>query len=209
MILKELCIGSIEDAKNSLDKLNKFDRYETCSNLDIGGLTPHIETFLYIKEKTNNKPQVIMIRNKNDFIINDKNNINIMCNHIDTFAKLGAKDFIFGYITKDNEIDIENCKILIKKIKEYKNTTYSFHMAIDLVNDYERSFSQLIELGFTRILLKGGKSAAVNNLDNLKRISKLFKDKIEIIVGGSVNLNNYYQISSYTKINQVHGRKII
>lgn len=209
MILKELCIGSIDDVKMNLNKLEEFDRYETCSNLNIGGLTPTIETFLFIKEKSKNKPQVVMIRNKNTFLIQDENDIRIMCEQIENLARLGARDFIFGYITDDNEIDIENCKKLINKINEYPNTTYSFHMAIDLVNDYKKSIEKLIKLGFKRVLLKGGKLPAINNLINLKKLQELFNNKIELIVGGGVNKNNFKEITNFTKIKQVHGRKIV
>lgn len=208
MIIKELCIGSIQDVKNKFDKLNSVNRFETCSRLDVGGLTPDFATFQYIKENTN-IDQVVMIRNKDTFYIEDENDINVMVKSIEDFAKLGAKNFIFGYLTKDNEIDLVNIKKLVNKVKTIENATYSFHMAIDLVNDYSKSINELIDLGFKRILLKGGKNQALDNIENLSNLQNKFGDKIQLLVGGKVNKDNYLKVIELTNIKQVHGREIV
>lgn len=208
MIIKELCIGSIEDVQSKLDKLNDFDRFETCSNLSVGGLTPTVEIFNFIRSKTN-KPQVIMIRNKDTFYLEDKKDLDEMLKQIETFANLGAKHFIFGYLTKDNKIDITTMNKLINKVIEFENTTYSFHMVIDLTTDYFESLNTLVDLGFERVLLKGGQNAAINNIKTLKELNNTFKDKIQLLVGGKVNKDNYKQIIELTGINQVHGREIV
>lgn len=207
-LIKEACIGNIKDVKKYLDKLDQIDRFETCSKLNLGGLTPSKRTFKFIVNKANNLDQIVMIRTNNSFTIKNDNEIKKLKKHIKKFLKLGAKNFIFGYLTDDNKIDIDTCKKLIDVIKREKNTTWNFHMAIDLVDSYFEEIDKLINLGFTRILTKGGSGPAIENVENLKKINEKYGNKIEILVGGKVTKDNYLEIEKQTKIRQFHGREI-
>lgn len=100
-------------------------------------------------------------------------------------------------------------KRIINEVKKVGNTSYCFHMAIDEVQNYDKAFKTSIALGFKRVLTRGGKYSAIKNIDNLKRLSDLYGDKIEIIVGDKIDFNNYKWIHDETKIKQFHGRKII
>lgn len=206
-VIKEACIGNLEDAKSFLenDKI-LIDRIETCSNLEKGGLTPNIEVFNYIKQK--NIEQVVMIRNKDTFYIENQEDIKIMLNDIDKFLSLGARNFIFGYLDNENKIDKKTMEIFINKIKEKPNTTWSFHMAIDQVCDYDEAFKTLIDLKFIRVLTKGGKDVAINNPNKLLYLNETYGERIQILVGGKVTKDNYLEIKQKTKINQFHGTKI-
>jgi copper homeostasis protein len=66
----------------------------------------------------------------------------------------------------------------------------------------------LIKLGVTRILTKGGKSSAINNIEHLKELKTYAADRIQLIVGGSVTDKNYLKIASETGIERFHGRKL-
>ncbi|MGL5617775.1 MAG: copper homeostasis protein CutC [Metamycoplasmataceae bacterium] len=201
-IIKEACVESIEGAKYFIEK--SVDRFETCYDLTRGGLTPKIELFEYIKNNSNIH-QVVMIRTNDNFSANAEE-INLMLDQIKTFKKHGATEFIFGFINKNNEIDIDSCKKLIKNLEGCK---YDFHMAIDSLQNYKRDFPILIELGFTRVLTKGGTSAAINNTNVIKEIISEFGDKIEILVGGSINKDNLNEIMILTGATQFHGTKIV
>ena len=209
-IIKEACIGSLSDAKKYLetDKINLIDRIETCSDLDQGGLTPDLETFNYIKNK--NIDQVIMIRRSKHFIIQSQDELNQLILDLNFYLDQGAKSFIFGYLNDKNEIDIDTCKTLINEIKKRNNADlkWVFHMAIDEVDNYEKAFETLIDLEFSRVLTKGGKNLAINNIDRIKKVNNLYNEKIEIIIGGKVTSENYLKICHQTNINQVHGTKI-
>lgn len=207
-IIKEACIDSILAIDHAL-KSNDVDRFETCSNLEEGGLTPTIEIFEYIKAYAKNIDQVIMIRNKNSFYIESQKDIEIMKKSIEEFCQKGGRHFIFGYIDKQGKIDIDSCLKLIETIKKYENTSWNFHMAIDLVNDYDEAFKTLIKHNFTRVLTKGGKSSAIQNIDNLKRLNEKYGNEIEILVGGKVTKDNYLEIHKKTNITQFHGTKIV
>ena len=59
------------------------------------------------------------------------------------------------------------------------------------VQNYDKAFKTLIALRFKRVLTRGGKYSTIEDIDNLKRLSDLYGDKIEIIVGDKVDFNNY------------------
>ncbi|EGZ31280.1 copper homeostasis protein CutC [Malacoplasma iowae] len=209
-LIKEFCIGSIDDVMKIKEKNKKeFHRFETCSHLEFGGYTPTEETFNFIKNNYKEHSQVVMIRNTESFVLKDENKINQLIYDIKKFLNLGAKSFIFGYINDDYEIDQKLCLKLINEIKKVEGTSYCFHMAIDEVVNYNTAFETLIKLGFKRVLTKGGKTQAIDNIDRLKKMQELYGDKIEIIVGGKVDFNNYKLIHKETDILQFHGRKII
>ncbi len=209
IFIKEVCIDDSMDVLSLLSKQNDFDRFETCSNLDEGGLTPKKKFYKKLCKLFKDKEQIIMIRPNNSFYISNGKELDKIFKSIKQFIKLGAKHFIFGYLTKENDIDIDSCKKIIDLIYSYKNTSWSFHMAIDLVNDYDKSFNELIELGFTRVLTKGGKSEAINNIETLKKLNNKYGNQIQILVGGKVTKDNYLEIHSKTNINQFHGTKIV
>ena len=209
-IIKEACIGSLADAKNYLEtaKISQINRIETCSNLDQGGLTPELEVFNYIKSK--NMEQVIMIRRHHSFVIQSETELKQLIDDLNFYLDQGATNFIFGYLTKTNQIDVATCQKLIEQIKFRNNPqlTWNFHMAIDAANDYDQAFKTLIDLGFTRVLTKGGQSPAIDNLENLQRLNQSYGNQIQIIVGGKVTDQNYQSIIEKTGIKQVHGVKI-
>lgn len=196
----EACIDNIEAAKYFIEK--KVDRFESCSLLELGGLSPDIELFNYIKNNSDIK-QVVMLRTNDNFCLNDKEFL-IIKKQVKTFIANGAKSFIFGFL-KNGELDIFNIQRIIKLVNNYE---YCFHMAIDEIGDYEKNIPILINLGFSRILLKGGKSAAINNLEVLEKIVAIFGNKIEILIGGSVTKTNWKQIAYKTNASQFHGTKI-
>lgn len=205
-LIKEACIDNIDSVNLALNS-GKISRFETCSNLNEGGLTPDMEVFEYIQNNCD-FDQIIMIRPTNTFIVNDESEVETMKLQILNFLNKGGRHFIFGYIDQNRNIDWKICEQLIAIIKTYSNTTWSFHMAIDEVNDYDKAFKELIQHKFVRVLTKGGQGAAVNNLQKLKYLQTTYGKEIEILVGGKVTKDNYEYIHEQTNICQFHGTKI-
>ena len=65
----------------------------------------------------------------------------------------GISGVIFGVLDQNNHIDIPKNKLLLK---ECETLCACFHMAIDNTPDISASLETLIELGFKRVLTKGG-----------------------------------------------------
>jgi copper homeostasis protein len=83
-----------------------------------------------------------------------------------------------------------------------------FHMAFDELLDPQKGIDTLVKLGVTRILTKGGKKPAMENLSKLKSLYEYADGRIQLIVGGSVTDENYQIIAQATGIKYFHGRKL-
>ncbi len=199
-IILEGCIDSKKEA--TYFAKNKIDRLELCSLLELGGLSPELELVDYCLN-TLKIESVIMLRNRNDFDFQDYD-FEIIEDQIQEYKKLGAKEFIFGF-NVNGEIDINACKKIISLLK---GCEYSYHMAIDETKDINKSIETLIKLGFKRVLTKGGKGKAIDNINTLKQLINKYGSEIEILIGGKVTKDNWKEIQTKTGANQFHGRKI-
>lgn len=200
--LLEGCIDSIEDADH-YHKV-KIDRFELCSHLEQGGLSPELGLVDYCLNQLK-IPSVIMLRLRNDFIFMP-DDLKIFVQQIMQYKALGGDTFIFGFL-KAGEIDIEACKKIIALLGP--QATCAFHMAIDQTKDYYKSLETLISLGFKWVLTKGGNDQpALANLEALKQVVNKYQNQLHILVGGKVTNDNYQTIAKATNANWFHGRKI-
>src|SRR5699024_5062293 len=97
-------------------------------------------------------------------------------------------------------------KILLKEAQGLETT---FHMAFDFIEDKNSALDRLIELGFTRVLTKGGLKPAVENLDILEQLVDYADGRITILAGGGITKDNYNGIVDRTGVHEVHGTKIV
>ena len=77
------------------------------------------------------------------------------------------------------------------------------------VTDQEKAIDQLVEFGVDKILTHGGPLDQPLNTDKLKSLIDYAKGKINIIIGGGVNAENFENLAQLTGTNYVHGTKII
>lgn len=194
----EICVGNINDIIKTKD-LN-IDRYELNSALELGGLTPTLNTLIKAKEVTD-IPIMCMTRVRGGGFIYSQDEIDVMLKDAETMIKYGADGIVFGFLNDELEIDIPNTK----KMREItKGKTLVFHKAFDYVLDQEKAIKELIEIGIDRILLMGSGDI----LDCAKNISKLnqkYGDKIELLPGGGINKDNIIDVLNITNVSQIHG----
>lgn len=209
-MIKEFCAENLTD----LHKLVGTDitRVELCDNLAVGGTTP---SYGVIKEAAkylhdNHISLATMIRPRGgDFVYNDVE-LRVMEDDILKAVELESDAIVFGLLTKENTLDIEGIKQLIPACQ---GVDMVFHMAFDLIpqNQQKEALDQLVELGFTRILLHGSVERH-NIFDNLPHLTDLIahaNGRIEILLGGGVNKDNYRDLLAQTGTNQVHGTGLI
>ena len=211
-LIKEACVTNYSQAKKAF-KLGA-NRLELCFDMANDGITPSYGTAKQIKENIN-IPLFCMIRPRGGNFIYNKNEINIMLDDIFILIKYAKIDgIVIGCLNKNNEIDIEENKLLINKARELnKDIQITFHMAFDEIKDinieYQKNIDLLINLGINRILTKGCKFNCFQGKDNIKKYLEYANHRIIIMPGKGITNENYIDIVKYTKCKEIHGTKIV
>lgn len=198
----EIACFEITSAETALRSV--ADRIEFCSEIQLGGLTPNIEEFRYLKS-VYRKPIYVMIRPKGGSFLYSDYEFEVMKNDVLEFKKSGADGFVFGVLTSGNTIDPEKNKILVELAGEVPCT---FHRAVDRTPDLEKAIKTLIDLGFKTVLTSGGKSSAMEGKENLKMLVEKYSDQIDVLIGGGVRSGNISELKNFTKGTHFHSSAI-
>ena len=201
MTLKlEICCGGINDIE--LLKDLPIDRIELNSALELGGLTPTIETLKKAKELTD-IPIVTMVRPRCGSFIYSASELELMYKEAKRLIDNGADGIVTGILGDDYRVNVE----AMQKMKMIvKDKELIFHRAIDSIEDKVDAVNTLINIGVDRILLMG--LASEDFLDSIKRIAHLnesFGNKIEFQPGGGINEDNILDVVKMTKVTSIHG----
>ncbi|MBB1272160.1 copper homeostasis protein CutC [Psychromonas sp. SR45-3] len=202
-MVKECCVGSYIEAKRAYE--NGANRIELCDNLLEGGTTPSYGT---IKNSVSNIsiPINVIIRPRSGNFIYSDEEFEIMLDDIKICKDLMVNGIVYGVLNNENKIDVEKVKIIMAAASDLKQT---FHMAFDEIENKKEAIDILVSLKVDRILTKGGKNSALENLQCLQKLITYAQDKIIIIPGGGVNKDNLVQVVKETGAKEVHGSKIV
>ena len=203
-MIKEACVETFEEAV--LAEKRGANRIELCPDLADDGLTPSSE----LMEKTCSAlkiPVMVMIRPRAGNFVYSEEEIDQMKNEIGLAKKAGAAGVVFGLLTKENQIDGKNTKLLA----EYAHPLpVTFHKAIDILEDTAEGAEILCKIpGIKRILTSGGKPTAMEGKDSIVKMMETAKDKITILVAGKVLDSNVEEIQKLTGAEEFHGRRIV
>jgi copper homeostasis protein len=203
-LIFESCVETLEDAIIAEEK--GANRIELCSELDQDGLTPSRELtaqcvyYLTI-------PVMAMVRPRGGNFVYSEEEIKQMEAEIEFFKQAGVAGVVFGLLTNEGKIDIDNTSRLAKLAFPLEVT---FHKAIDYTDDLLKSFQELNEIeGIPRVLTSGGMDTAWNGREVLKQMQRLPDRKIKIIAAGKVLPENRIEIAKYTGIVELHGKRIV
>jgi copper homeostasis protein len=203
-LIFESCVETLEDAIIAEEK--GANRIELCSELDQDGLTPSRELtaqcvyYLTI-------PVMAMVRPRGGNFVYSEEEIKQMEAEIEFFKQAGVAGVVFGLLTNEGKIDIDNTSRLAKLAFPLEVT---FHKAIDYTDDLLKSFQELNEIeGIPRVLTSGGMDTAWNGREVLKQMQRLPDRKIKIIAAGKVVPENRTRIAEFTGISELHGKKIV
>ena len=198
----EIACFEITSAEIALQ--SSADRIELCKEITLGGLTPEIEEFKFLKEKYL-KPIYVMVRPKGGGFFYDLEEFNAMIKSIELFKIWGANGFVFGILDENNEVDKKRNSFLVELAKPVPCT---FHRAIDRTKNLEKSCETLIEIGFQNILTSGGEKTASQGKDKLRNLVEKFGKKINILIGGNVRSENIEELKDFTDNNFFHSSAI-
>jgi copper homeostasis protein len=113
----------------------------------------------------------------------------------------GADGIVFGVLNSENRVDMARCREVVAMAPGRA----VFHRAFDFISDQFRAMEELIDVGFTRILTSGGKQNASEGIQELSRLVRASRDRIEILPGGGIRPDNVEKLISETGCVQVHG----
>ncbi|MGL4367680.1 MAG: copper homeostasis protein CutC [Brevinemataceae bacterium] len=201
-LLFEACVENFVGAEEAQRK--GADRIELCDNLAVGGTTPSYGTIKAVKDKLS-IPQAVMIRARGGDFKYHENEKWIMLEDIYIAEKIGVESVVVGAL-KGNYLDYE---FLGQARDAAKNSEIVCHMAFDETEDLYESLDMLIELGYNRVLTKGGSGSASANINVLRNLVEQAAGRITILAGGGVDLNNAQTIALETGIVELHGKKIV
>ena len=203
-LIFEACVETLEDAL--IAEKRGANRIELCSALDQDGLTPSPELTVQCIQSLS-IPVMAMVRPRGGNFVYTEDEIQLMEAEIEYFKGSGVAGVVFGLLTDDGNVDVENTRRLAKLAFPLEVT---FHKAIDYSNDILKSFQELNAIdGITRVLTSGGMDTAWNGRHILKQMQDLPGRQIKIIAAGKVLPENRTQIAEFTGATELHGKRIV
>ncbi|XP_076651065.1 copper homeostasis protein cutC homolog [Halictus rubicundus] len=195
----EICVDSLESARNAINGGAK--RLEVCAALSEGGLTPTPGLVKKIKSFSS-IPIYAMLRLRAGNFVYSKDDMEVMLEDLKILKNHGADGFVFGALTSNDEINVDFCKDILSQASPLPVT---FHRAFDEVSDPLRSLETLIELGFERILTSGQKDTAEEGLEVIETLVREAGDRIVIMPGSGITVNNISKIKMATGAVEFHA----
>ena len=111
---------------------------------------------------------------------------------IETAVSLGADGVVFGAL-HNNSLDSQTMSHLTK-IAHKHNLITTCHRAFDAISNSSEALETLVDLGVSRVLTSGttwdSNQSVADGIPQLKRIIKQAENRIEIVLGGGVTLEN-------------------
>ncbi len=203
-LILESCVETLENALIAEEK--GATRIELCSALDQDGLTPSRELTMQCLYYLS-IPVMAMVRPRGGNFVYSEAEIEQMESEIEFFKETRVAGVVFGLLTEQNTIDIENTRRLAKLAFPLEVT---FHKAIDYTTDILKSFQELNTIDeITCVLTSGGKDTAWNGREILKQLLELPNRRIKIIAAGKVLPENRTQIADFSGVTELHGKRIV
>lgn len=201
----EICVDSVESAIYAQNA--GADRVELCSNLMEGGTTPGPGTISSARQNLTIALNVIIRPRGGDFLYSDID-YDIMRRDIDMCGENGVNGIVVGILQPDGSIDVERTAKLIEFARPMSAT---FHRAFDMCNDPFKGLEDVISAGAKRLLTSGHRNKAEEGTDLIRELILQADNRIIIMPGSGININNISFIARNTGAREFHltGRKVI
>lgn len=194
----EICPFNIEGAVSA--QAGGADRIELCDNIMDGGTTPGPGT-IKLARKLLEIDIFTMIRPRGGDFCYSENEFEVMKEDIIFAKNSGSDGVVFGILNPDGTIDIERNSILRELAYPMKVT---IHRAFDMTEDSFKALEDIINFGADRILTSGREAKAEAGLELLAELVKKAGDRISIMPGAGVSLENTAKILEATGAKEIH-----
>jgi len=198
IMLIEIAVFSLESAISAFN--SGAHRIELCSAPAEGGLTPSAAT-MRLARKYVKIPIHVMIRpREGDFCYSEKE-FETMLLDVAAAKIVGMEGVVAGILMPDGTVDEERTAILVDAASPMNVT---FHRAFDMAKDQDEALEAIVYAGCARILTSGGKQTAPEGIEKLAELVKKAGNRISIMPGSGVNLNNIKNIAESTGAKEMH-----
>jgi copper homeostasis protein len=153
------------------------DRLELVSDMAADGLTPSVDVLRDVLSAVD-IPVRVMLRDENSFAPRDLDQLRKDAVQL---VEVGAREFVFGFLDSEGEIDAESCHALAR---ELAGLSWTFHRAIDRARDPLKAYDQLAELGCDTVLAAGHPNGVASGLGVLQEF--VARPGPELLVGGGL-----------------------
>ncbi|WP_410655649.1 copper homeostasis protein CutC [Amycolatopsis sp. lyj-112] len=154
------------------------DRLELVSDMASDGLTPSLETVRDVLGATD-LPVRVMVRDNMSFAPGDLDGLRAETARL---IDAGAREFVFGFLDAESEIDVDSCETLVKDLD---GLPWTFHRAIDRARDPLSAYDQLAALGCDTVLAAGHPHGVAHGLSVLQQLARR-TDGPQLLVGGGL-----------------------
>lgn len=197
-MLIEIAVFSLESAIAAFKA--GAHRIELCSAPAEGGLTPSAAT-MRLARKYVKIPIHMMIRpREGDFCYSEKE-FETMLLDVVAAKMVGMEGIAAGILNPDGTVDEKRMALLVDAAHPMNVT---FHRAFDMVKDQDEALETIVYAGCSRILTSGGKQTAPEGVQNLAELVKKAGNRISIMPGSGINLDNIKNIAEITGAKEIH-----
>lgn len=203
-ILLETIVSSLDDARAAA--AGGADRFELCSALALGGLTPSLGTLAAIKAETP-VPVMFMVRPREGGMAYTAGEFAVMERDAALALEAGADGLVFGFLTPEGAVDAPRCRRFVEGARSRAGSRplqLAFHRAFDVVADPRIALEQLVDLGVTRVLTSGRAALAMDGLDEIRRTVEQAAGRIQVLPGGGLRAEDVEEAVRRTRVGQVH-----
>jgi copper homeostasis protein len=194
----EVCVESIDHAVAA--ERGGAHRIELCSDLASGGITPSAGLIEVARDRLRLPIHVLIRPREGDFCYSDYE-FAIMERDIRMAKHLRADGIVLGVLDANRRVDIARTRKLVGLARPLPVT---FHRAFDLCQDLDACLEAVIQTGAARILTSGGQTRATDNIAALARLVHIAGDRIVIMPGGGVDMDNAQFILRRTAAREIH-----
>ena len=192
----EICAASKVSLENA--RAGGAERVEVCRNLEVGGLTPDMETVAY-SIALGLRTRVLIRPREGDFVYSEAEYQQIL-EDIWCCRQLGAEAVVVGFLNPDGTIDEKRTRECVAQARPMEVT---FHRAFD--ESTEKGLEKLIDCGVAKLLTSGQKPTALEGMETLSRLVEESRGRIGVIAASGVRPENVAQIMEVTGVREVHG----
>jgi copper homeostasis protein len=203
MMELEICVDSVESAVAA--EMGGAQRVELCSALSEGGLTPSLGMIRAVRSRIGIGVYAMIRPRGGDFFYSDEE-FAVMREDIQCAAEAGANGVVLGLLTADGSIDVKRTCALVEEARlTAPRMQVTFHRAIDMARDLTIALEDVIQTGADRVLTSGGAPTALLGSGHVAGLVEAAKERIGIMVCGSVRQENVYEIAKATGAREFHA----